>query len=313
MTPKTREPLEIIEGDKDGVKVIVDRENGRAVATMPYNYDCYFMFVKKDKEGIPYAERFDSIDKSKIALGVGFQDLGTGNKVREFNQNVGLARQVSKDMHEEKELYQTVIAFDHLDGKKGEYKQSMPESKYAIGEVVHAGKFFCVLKQGISGDKQYFQVINNFQVLRGRDEFLNREEVIKEKMVIGSVKYLVLENTGRITVSDYKAKLVQAPEQEVALPITREQKEALMAYREAKISQGDDWKEKLGADWTKETYPGVSKAHAPLLQQVRNQQGPEWLRNLNDKDLYLGTTQETAKVEAKKPEVKKSKVLTKEM
>ena len=150
-------------------------------------------------------------------------------------------------------------------------------------------------------------------MLRGRDEFLNREEVIKEKMAIGSVKYLVLENTGRIAVSDYKPKLSQAPEQEVALPITREQKEALLTYRETKILQGEDWKEKLSTDWAKATYPGVSKAHAPLLQQVRNQQGPEWLNNLKDKDLYLGTTQESAKVEAKKPSVKKAKVLTKEM
>jgi hypothetical protein len=27
----------------------------------------------------------------------------------------------------------------------------------------------------------------------------------------------------------------------------------------------------------------------PPLQQVRNEQGPEWLHNLKDKDLYLGT------------------------
>ena len=86
-----------------------------------------------------------------------------------------------------------------------------------------------------------------------------------------------------------------------------------MAYRESKLAKGEDWKEKLGADWAKASYPGVSKAHAPLLQQVRNQQGPEWLSNLNDKDLYLGTTQEPAKVEAKKPAVKKAKSLAKEM
>lgn len=312
MNAKPREPLTITEGHKDGVEVIVDHANGLAVATMPYNYDCYFMFLKKDSEGTPYAERVQSKDTSRIALAVKFENLGSDKKVQDFNQNVNLARQVSKEMHDEKELYETVIAFDHLDGKAAKYKYSRPERNYTTGEVVHAGKFFSVLKQGISGDNQYFQVLNNFQLLRGRDEFINREDVIKERMALGSQKYIVFETTGRISAEDKTAKLTPqaAPEPEVALPITREQKEALMAYRESK---GAEWKEKLSADWAKASYPGVPKAHAPLLQQVRNQQGPEWLSNLKDKDLYLGNTQEPVKVEAKKPAVKKAKSLAKEM
>ena len=309
MNTPQRQPLTIKEGDQDGVNVFIDQENKRAVVKLPNNFDVYWMFGRKDDNGKPYAERFSSQDPSKAVFCVDFQDLGNDNKVRDFNQKVVAAREISKELTNEIDLYETVIAFDHLDGKKARYKHQMPQSGYAIGEVVHAGKYFAVLGQGIKDEEKFFQVVKTNAILSGRDEFLNREESVKAKLPLGSTKFLGLSQTGRIAVSDPKPRQA-APEQEVALPITREQKEALMAYRESK---GAEWKEKLSADWAKASYPGVSKAHAPLLQQVRNQQGPEWLSNLKDKDLYLGTTQEPAKVEAKKPAVKKAKSLAKEM
>lgn len=309
MNTPHRQPLTIKEGDHDGVNVFIDQDNKRAVIKVPNNFDVYWMLGRKDENGKPYAERFDSKDPSKAVFGVDFQDLGTVNKVRDFNQKVVAAREISKELTNEIDLYETVIAFDHQNGNKARYKHQMPQSGYAIGEVVHAGKYFAVLGQGVKDGEKFFQVFKTNAILSGRDEFLNREESVKAKLPLGSTKFLGLSQTGRITVSDPKPKLEAAPEKEVALPITREQKEALMAYREAK---GAEWKEKLCADWAKASYPGVSKAHAPILQQVRNQHGPEWLSNLKDKDLYLGTTQEPAKIAAKPP-IKKAKSFVKEM
>jgi hypothetical protein len=308
-TPK-RQPLTIKEGDHDGVNVFIDQENRRAVVKLPNNFDVYFMFGRRDDNGKPYAERFESKDKAKAVFCIEFQDLGNDNKVRDFNQKVLAAREISKELTNEIDLYETVIAFDYSEGKKARYKYLMPQSGYAIGEVVHAGKYFAVLGQGIKDEEKFFQVVKTNAILSGRDEFLNREETVKAKLPLGATKFLGLSETGRIVVSDPKPRQEAAPALEVTLPITREQKEALMAYRESK---GDDWKEKLNEDWANASYPGVTKAHAPLLQQVRNQQGPEWLSNLKDKDLYLGITQEPAKVEPKKPAVKKAKSLEKEM
>lgn len=310
MNQQKRQPLTIKEGDQDGVNVFIDHENRRAVVKVPNNFDVYWMFGRKDQNGKPYAERFESKDPAKAVFCVDFQELGNDNKVRDFNQKVVAAREISKELTNEIDLYETVIAFDHSEGKKARYKFIMPPSGYAIGEVVHAGKYFAVLGQGIKDEEKFFQVVKTNAILSGRDEFLNREESVKAKLPLGETKFLGLSQTGRITVSDPKPRQEPAQEQEVALPITQAQKEALMAFREG---HGAEWKEKLGSMWMKASYPGVAKAHAPLLQQVRNQQGPEWLHNLKDKDLYLGTAQENPAPEAKKPAIKKAKSLAKEM
>lgn len=312
MSNQQRQPLTIKEGDLDGVNVFIDHENKRAVVKLPNNFDVYWMFGRKDTNGKPYAERFSSIDPSKAVFCVDFMELGTDNKVRDFNQKVVTAREISKELKNEVELYETEIAFDHLDGNKAKFKHQMPQTGYIIGEVVHAGKYFAVLGQGVKDGEKFFQVIKTNAILSGHDEFLNREETVKQKLQLGTKKFMSLSETGRINISEYKPKqaLEAAPAQEVVLPITRDQKDALMAYREAK---GAEWKESLSADWARASYPGVSKAHAPLLQQVRNQQGPEWLSNLKDKDLYLGTAQANPEPEVKKPAMKKVKTLAKEM
>lgn len=66
--------------------------------------------------------------------------------------------------------------------------------------------------------------------------------------------------------------------------LTREQREALMAYREG---HGRDWKENLSNAWATGKYKGVSKDHSAALQQIRNTLGPEWLTSLDDKSLYV--------------------------
>ena len=59
-----------------------------------------------------------------------------------------------------------------------------------------------------------------------------------------------------------------------------------MAFREA---NGRDWKGKLMHQWSMSHYPSTPQDQRGLLQQVRNEQGPEFLINLKVADLYLGT------------------------
>ncbi len=63
-----------------------------------------------------------------------------------------------------------------------------------------------------------------------------------------------------------------------------DQRAAVAAFRDA---NGRDWKEGLGSLWMTGNYSrrGIDKDQAALLQQVRNQFGPEWLENVTRADL----------------------------
>ena len=323
-----RQPVKINEGNIDGVNVIVDHQNQRAIIETKNSFDIYMGFSRRNQQGITYAEELRTDNPAMKVFSVPFSELGSDKLVMNLNQKIMTARQVTKEIAKEWDDLTYIVSFDRANGKTPEFKHPPSPNKpcWMVGEVVHAGKYFGVLEQGVDGDKRFFQVIKTNSILQGKDDFMNREEAVKAKLPIGSKKYLTQYDKGRISVAEYKPKQVQeaAPEQEVALPITREQKDALMAFREG---HGTEWKEKLGAMWMKANYPGVPKANAPLLQQLRNQQGPEWLHNLKDKDLYLGTVKEPlAKPEAvakkeevkeepttKKPAVKRTKKLAQEM
>lgn len=59
-----------------------------------------------------------------------------------------------------------------------------------------------------------------------------------------------------------------------AAPVpTPEQLEALRAYA---LEKGRNWKRKLRADWL-HAAAQIGGVHSPLLQQIRNDFGPEWL------------------------------------
>jgi len=316
-----REPVKINEGNIDGVNVIVDHQNQRAIIETKNSFDIYMGFSRRNQDGITYAEEIRTDNPSIKVFSVPFNELGSDKLVMNLNQKIMTARQVTKEIAKEWDDLTYIVSFDRANGKTPEFKHPPSPNKpcWMVGEVVHAGKYFGVLEQGVDGDKRFFQVIKTNSILHGKEEFMNREETVKAKLPIGSKKYLTQYDRGRISVADYKPKQAQTVEQEVALPITREQKDALMAFREG---HGAEWKEKLGAMWMKASYPGVPKADAPLLQQLRNQQGPEWLHDLKDKDLYLGTVKEpVAKPEpsqvveqaTKKPAAKRAKKLTKEM
>lgn len=305
MNDKNKSFIKINEGNKDGVNVIVDNENQRAIIETKNSFDIYMGFSRRNQQGITYAEELRTENPAMKVFSVPFSELGSDKLVMNLNEKIMKARLVTKEIAKEWDDLTYIVTFDRANGKTPEFKHPPSPSKpcWMVGEVVHAGKYFGVLEQGVDGDKRFFQVIKTNSILQGKDDFMNREEAVKAKLPIGSKKYLTQYDKGRISVADYTPKQVAEPEA-VALPINREQKDALMSFREA---HGAEWKDKLGAMWMEASYPGVPKANAPLLQQVRNEQGPEWLNNLKDKDLYLGTVKEpVAKPEpvAKKEEVK---------
>lgn len=66
--------------------------------------------------------------------------------------------------------------------------------------------------------------------------------------------------------------------------LTDDQRVAVAAFRDA---NGRDWKQKLGVLWMTGNYGrlGIGTDQVALLQQVRNQFGPEWLVNVKRTDL----------------------------
>jgi len=64
---------------------------------------------------------------------------------------------------------------------------------------------------------------------------------------------------------------------------TFEQVTAVIAYAKEK---GKDWKAKLNADWLRAAAM-IKGRHSPLLQQVRNQFGPEWLAKFDGRRYQL--------------------------
>lgn len=66
--------------------------------------------------------------------------------------------------------------------------------------------------------------------------------------------------------------------------LSDDQRAAVVAFRDA---NGRDWKEELGALWMNGNYSrrGIDMDQAALLQQVRNELGPEWLVNVKRADL----------------------------
>lgn len=63
---------------------------------------------------------------------------------------------------------------------------------------------------------------------------------------------------------------------------TPEQKAAVLRFAER---NGGRWKAELHCCWMNAAYPFTPEADRPLLQQVRNQFGPQWLELITLKDL----------------------------
>lgn len=62
------------------------------------------------------------------------------------------------------------------------------------------------------------------------------------------------------------------------VPLSLLQLEALRVFRTLK---GRSWKAELNSCWSRSSYPGLGAQHAAVLQQIRNEFGPEWLQKFS--------------------------------
>jgi len=106
------------------------------------------------------------------------------------------------------------------------------------------------------------------------------------KRMLDPIPLTALDANGRITASDYQPKQVATTENAT---LTTDQRDALKLFSE---KNGQAWKDKLNLAWSSGSYKGLDGSQSALLQQVRNQFGPEWLVKLKTDDLYPEAVQQ---------------------
>ncbi|AKG03115.1 antirestriction protein [Pseudomonas aeruginosa] len=75
------------------------------------------------------------------------------------------------------------------------------------------------------------------------------------------------------------------------------QLEAIRVFRTLK---GRSWKAELNSCWSRASYPGLGAQHAAVLQQIRNEFGPEWLQKFSvsqQQDALYKAAQEALQIE----------------
>ena len=286
MTIKT---IKIQTGELDGVNVIADPDNQRYLVDLPNSYDVYWLFNSKDEKHT-FAKRVEQPDIKRAIYEIPIENLATDEQIKSFNFKVKEARNTAKAIASEREAMESVLSFNQAhDNKTVAFIYKAPTKGFAIGEVLHSGKYFVAQSAGENDDKVFVRIIHSTKLLQGKAEFANREETLKEKFPVGSHKYLRYDELGRITAKDYQPKQVATAETQT---LTEDQRAALRAYSE---KNGQAWKERLNVAWTSGSYKGLDTKQSALLQQVRNQFGPEWLTHLKTDDLYPEIAQKTAK------------------
>jgi hypothetical protein len=285
--------IKIQTGIKDDVTVIADLENQRYIVDMPNSYDIYWTFNSKNEQH-SFAKRIEQADMKRAMYEIPLDSLSSLEKVKNLNFKIAEARNTAKEIASERETMESVLSFDHAhDGKTVAFIYKAPTKGFAVGEILHSGKFFVAQTAGESDEKVFIRVIHSIKLLQGKDEFTNREEALKSKFPTGSLKYLRYDEQGKITAQDYQPK--QRVGNEPA-KLTGEQRTALKLFSE---KNGNGWKEKLNIAWTSGSYKGIDRSQSALLQQVRNQFGPEWLISLDAGDLYRENVQTVPMIRAK--------------
>lgn len=286
-------------GTENGISV--HKEDGAYIVEAPASYDIYYSLLREN--GTQYGERLQSDDRARAVFAVPATKLNSDAQVRLFNQKINEVRSTAAAIDKERTEIQDVLSFDLATDKKTvAFLWKLPEKNFAIGEVVKTGKYFAALKVAENEDKVYVRMLNTSRFLQA-GEFKDREAVIQDRLPEGSMKYLRFNEDGKIQVKDYtpkqKAEAVQQPteaqtpqptpetakaEQPVQEP-SAEQKAAVLAFMSA---NGKDWKDKLSAAWASGSYRFISKDNQALLQQVRNDFGPEWLAKISVDQLSDG-------------------------
>ena len=293
----TTKSVKIQTGEKDDVSITDDPENQRYIVNLPNSYDVYWAFSSKDEKHA-FAKRVEQPDIKRAIYEIPIENLATDEQIKSFNFKVKEARNTAKAIASEREAMESVLSFNQAhDNKTVAFIYKAPTKGFAIGEILHSGKYFVAQSAGENDDKVFVRIIHSTKLLQGKAEFANREETLKEKFPVGSHKYLRYDEQGRISAKDYQPKQVAKAENPT---LTEDQRAALSAYCE---KNGQAWKEKLKVSWTTGSYKGLDNNQSALLQQVRNQLGPEWLAQLKTDDLYPET--------AKKASVAKPKATAK--
>lgn len=257
-------------GDQGDVVVSADPDNLRYLINLPNAYDVYWPFVSRD-EHHALAHRLDQPDIKRILFEVPLDNLSNEQQIQRLNLKVMDARKAAMDIANERQALEEDLSFDLAQpGKTVAFVYKTPAKGFATGDVVRAGKYFVALLSGETEDKVFVRVLHSTKLLNGKQEFAHREEVLKERFAIGSRKHLRYDERGRITVSDSQSKSVDKTQQEP----NSDQAAALTAFR---LKHGRDWKDELNLAWSTGQYKGMNSDQAALLQQVRNQLGPQWL------------------------------------
>ena len=237
-------------GEKDGVSVTADPDNQRYIIDMPNSYDIYWKFNSKDSQH-SFARRVEQPDIKRAIFEVPLVNLGSDENIRNFNIKINEARITAREMATEKETMESVLCFDRAHGSKTvAFIYKAPTKGFAVGKILHSGKFFVAQAAGENDEKVFIRVIHSTKLLQGKDEFTNREEVLRTRFPVGSLKYLRYDDQGRIAAKDYQPKQVITTEPAELSP---EQREALKLFSE---KNDQAWKDKLNIAWTSGSYKG---------------------------------------------------------
>ena len=270
-------------GEKDGITVHLEADKNRYVIETPNSYDVFFGLQRDGAR--EYAVRLQSDDSKKAFFAVLQNQVSTEKEIKLFNEKVSQARAIHKEVTAEREDFHDILGFDLMrNNKPVAFIYGTPEKKWATGEVVKTGKYFVALEVNEGVDKIYVRMVNASKFLQA-GEYQDREKVLKERLPLGSKKYLRFTSDNKIQVNEYTAKaqpVTQAPA--TFDPLTTAQLDAVKAWRE---SHGREWRVKLNESWITGNYKGFNKDMSAALQAVRNTHGPDWLRKVTAEEIYL--------------------------
>ena len=287
-------------GEKDGVTVHLEAEKNRYVIETPNSYDVFFGLQRDGAK--EYAVRLQSDDSKKAYFAVPKNAITTEKDIRLFNEKVSQARAVNREVTAEREDFHDILGFDLMrNNKPVAFIYGTPEKKWATGEVVKTGKYFVALEVNEGAEKIYVRMINASKFLQA-GEYQDRENILKERLPLGSKKYLRYTLDNKIQINEYTAKAQPAQQAPATFdPLTSAQLEAVKTWRE---SFGREWRMKLNEAWITGNYKGVNKDMAASLQAVRNTHGPDWLRKVKTEDIYIKPHE--VKAEATAPKTTKA-------
>ncbi|PRZ50692.1 hypothetical protein [Paraburkholderia fungorum] len=234
----------------DGIKVYKateDRFKGFIIIDAPKHYDVTWKFTAmtraspedSEDEKVRFAQRLDdpSVPKDRDYFFMLEDRVDTQQKATNFDFMIREARALNREYQQELSqvktmLTQVVEADPKHAGKKVDFTFGQPTKKdektneykplgYAIGEVLHRGKFLTVIPSSPREDMVKFRVIENHRFLLNGQEMKpeNRETILRMRLPYDPTKAINLDPEaegkkklffkfvkGKIEVSPYRAR-----------------------------------------------------------------------------------------------------------